>query len=91
MLTEMLGDIGGFERKLSQAVNDGMISAAHEDVVMSAVKAGHAASHRGYMPTATQLADVLEIVEHALKDHYVIQAASRRLKGAVPGREGEDS
>ncbi|MEE9128813.1 MAG: DUF4145 domain-containing protein [Phycisphaerales bacterium] len=87
MLTDMLGDIGGFQRKLAQAVKDGMITPLQKTVITTAVEVGHAASHRGFIPTIEQLEDVLEIVEHALKDRYVIQAPSDRLKGAVPRRE----
>ena len=67
-----------------------MILAAHEATITNAVEAGNAASHRGYTPTVAQRDDVLEIVEQALRDRYLIQAASRRLKGAVPGRNRQD-
>lgn len=87
MLTEMLGDMDGFSHKLKTAVANGTISAAQNDAITIAVDAGHAALHRGFVPTLEQLEDVLEIVEHTLKDRYVMQKASDRLKIAVPKRE----
>lgn len=87
MLTDMVGDIGGFAHKLKTAVANGMIDATQHDVIAAAVDAGHTASHRGFVPTFEQLEDVLVIVEYALKDRYVTQNASDRLKVAVPKRE----
>lgn len=86
MLLEMLGDVGGFEAKLEEAVRQGLLTKEKIDTISSAVEAGHAASHRGYRPTKEQFDDVLEIVEHALKERYVLQGASRRLNGIVPKR-----
>ena len=60
-----------------------MIDATQHDVIADAVDAGHAASHRGFVPTFEQLKDVLVIVEYALKDRYVTQQASDRLKVAT--------
>ena len=87
MLTDMLGDIGGFAHKLKTAVANGMLDATQHGVIADAIDAGHAASHRGFVPTFEQLEDVLVIVEYALKDRYVTQKASDRLKDAVPKRE----
>jgi hypothetical protein len=36
-----------------------------------------------------QLFDVLDVVEHALKDRYVVAEASRRLEKSVPPRNKE--
>jgi hypothetical protein len=86
MLVEILADVGGFERKLQEAVSKGLFTDAQKDTISSAVDAGNAASHRGFRPTGRQLSDVLDIVEHALMGHYVLAASSGRLKNEVPPR-----
>lgn len=86
MLLEMLGDIGGFEQKLREAVSKGIFTDVQKDTIYAAVDAGNAASHRGFKPTESQLSDVLDIVEHALMGHYVLAASSGRLKNEVPPR-----
>ena len=86
MLLEMLGDIGGFERKLKEAVSKGFFTEAQKDTIYAAVDAGNAASHRGFRPTERQLSDVLDIVEHTLMGQYVLATSSGRLKSEVPPR-----
>lgn len=86
MLTEMLGDVGGLANKLEQAVLKGLLTIDQKMVISAAVDAGHAASHRGYTPADGDLFRVLDIVEHALKDRYVMQEASRQLRDTVPPR-----
>lgn len=56
-------------------------------VIASAIETGHAASHRAFVPSMEQLDDVLEIVEHSLKDHYILRASAERLRVGVPVRE----
>jgi hypothetical protein len=86
MLTDMLGDIGGFEAKLKQAVATGLLADGQRQTISAAVEAGHAVSHRGFVPSVAQLFDVLEIVEHALRDRYIVAETSRRLGKSVPPR-----
>jgi hypothetical protein len=86
MLTEMLGDIGGFKRKLSEAVTNGYFTEKQKGTVSAAIDAGSAAAHRGFTPTRSQLDDVLDIVEHALISQYVLAASAGRLKKEVPQR-----
>lgn len=86
MLTEVLGDIGGFEQKLSEAVNAGFLTTAQRQCITAAVEAGHAASHRGFRPNPGAVFDVLDIVEHALRDRYVLHETSNRLGKIIPPR-----
>lgn len=86
MLTELVGDVGGFAKKLDNAVKSGFFTDNQKQKINVAVEAGNAASHRGFRPTPEQFFDVLEIVEHALKDYYVIGKLSSRLTSAVPPR-----
>lgn len=86
MLSDMLGDVGGFETKLKKAVTGGLLTPGQTQTITAAVEAGHAASHRGFLPTVDLLFDVFDIVEHALKDRYVLTKASHRLGTSIPLR-----
>ena len=90
MLSDLVGDVGGFTAKLSEAVKNGLLTETQRHTI-AAVEAGNAVSHRGYRPTAQQVFDVLEIVEHALRDRYVIGGTSIRLAASVPLRAKRNS
>jgi hypothetical protein len=84
MLNDLVGDVGGFAKKLNEAVKSGYLTEKQKQTIEAAVEVGHAASHRGFHPTIEQVFDVLDIVEHALVDGYVIGQASSRLNASVP-------
>jgi Domain of unknown function (DUF4145) len=86
LLNKLVGDIGGFAHKLSEAVANGFLTVKQKETIESAVEAGHAASHRGFRPSVQQVTDTLEIVEHALADKYVIGPTSSRLSASIPPR-----
>ena len=87
ILNDWVGDLGGFEYKLTHAVGKGIITQGQRDTIVVALEAGHAASHRGFTPTTQQLWLVLDIVEHALNDRYIIPDTSRILAGDIPQRQ----
>ncbi len=84
MLNDLVGDVGGFAKKLDEAAKNGFITQDQKQTIETAVEIGHAASHRGYHPTTEQLSLVLDIVEHALVDRYIIGKASSRLTTSIP-------
>ncbi|MBC8876614.1 MAG: DUF4145 domain-containing protein [Planctomycetes bacterium] len=86
LLTEKLGDAGGFAGKLREAVAEGLLTSDQKEIIAAAVEVGHAASHRGYRPSQQQVSDVLDIVEHSLQSWYVLQDTSQRLSQSVPRR-----
>ena len=86
MLSDLVGDVGGFAVKLAEAVKNGLLTEKQRHTIEAAVEAGHAVSHRGYRPTDQQVFDTLDIVEHALMDRYVIGDTSIRLAASVPPR-----
>lgn len=64
----------------------GFLTDGQKDTIGVAVEFGHAASHRAFLPTTQQVMDGVEIVEHLLKDKYVLGPISNRLKSGVPPR-----
>jgi hypothetical protein len=62
-MNETIGDVGGFELKLKQLVDDGHLSEANKKLLGPVLDAGHAAIHRAYNPTRDDIILVIDIVE----------------------------
>lgn len=86
VLVKLVGDTGNFQSKLSAAVQEGHLTQKSKEVLESAIEAGSAAAHRGFIPSEQQIEDMLEIVEHLLQGTYILERTSDRLKTAVPPR-----
>ena len=86
LLTDELGDVGGFQQKLKEAVSSNFLTVRNKDIITPAIEIGNAASHRGYIPTQRDVFDVLDIVEHCLEQSYILEGKSRRLSESVPAR-----
>lgn len=85
-LTDKLGDIGGFDRKLLVARGKGWIGDVQHKTLAAAVEAGNAASHRAYKPESEQLNLVLDIVEHLIELLYVLERSAGKLAQETPAR-----
>lgn len=83
-----IGDIGGFEKKLTRLVTLGFLSLRDSEMVASAIDAGSAAAHRGHLPTSDSTTSVLDIVENLLHKAVLLDSASR-LREATPARAGK--
>jgi len=88
-LTDKLGDVGGFDRKLAEAVKNGWLSQAHRDILHKAVEAGNAAAHRAYRPEPSQMNNVLDIVEHLIQLLYSLVDSAETIAKDTPGRAKE--
>ena len=64
---------------------EGFISVKGRLVVKAAIEAGHAAAHRAYRPTATDLERVMDIVENIIQ-HDVLHESAAALRAATPKR-----
>ncbi len=86
VLDKELGDVGGFEKKLSIAVKSGLMTEMDRGILRPAIEARHAATHRGHEPTEAEIDDVMKIVLHLLEKQFVLPGVSERLNDSVPGR-----
>jgi hypothetical protein len=86
VLLDNVGDEGGFRQRLRSLVETGVISARESDVLATALEAGHAASHRGHLPSIEHLNDVMDIVEHLLRTVYVLPQTADRVAAHTPQR-----
>ena len=85
-MTHKVTDLGDFPKKLDALVEKGFIKQKQREFLKAALDAGHAASHRGYCPTAKELNHVMDIVEDFLKQIYVLPNAVTKLKKSTPPR-----
>jgi len=85
--TELAGDIGGFVQKLNKLERDKHITPKNKELLESALEVGHASAHRGHFPELTDLHSVLDIVNHLLKEVYILGPKSLRLKSVTPQRK----
>jgi hypothetical protein len=70
-ITEMIGDIGSFEKKIKELVRLNLVSAEEELLVTTVIEAGSAAAHRGFQPDTKQVAVVIDILENLIERAYI--------------------
>lgn len=83
-----VGDIGGFQRKLGQLVDDGYLSAKNKEILEAALDAGHAAAHRAHSPTKGDVTLVFDIVENLVQT-LALKDKIEDLKKNTPKRESQ--
>lgn len=84
-MNDTVGDIGGFDKKLNKLVTDGHLGGQDKDVLKTALEAGHAASHRGHLPSPSEISHVMDIVEN-LVQKKALQRSAAELKKGTPTR-----
>ena len=84
---EQVGDMGTFEKKLRAMEQKRVLNANQIEILRAALEVGHAAAHRMHVPSEDECHQVLEIVEHMLREVYVLTPGARKLKDSAPARE----
>ena len=84
-MNDTVGDIGGFAKKLNKLVSDGHLGKQDRDVLETALEAGHAAAHRGHLPSPAEISHVMDIVENLLQKQ-ALQRSAAALKKGTPAR-----
>ena len=85
VMQEKVGDIGGFERKLTALVEGGYISSRNKEILDAALSAGHVAVHHGHRAKVAEVEQVMDIVENLLQTG-LLEKAAESLKQTVPNR-----
>jgi hypothetical protein len=86
ILTEKVGDLGGFKQKMDAFEKEGFVSAKNRAVLDAVLDLGHAANHRGHAASAENVHAVMDIVENMLQAVYIFPAIEERLKDCTPQR-----
>ena len=86
VLVEMVGDVGGFEQKLSRMVDAKHLTDSSRNNMLAAIDACNATAHRGYVPDSHDLQSLLGMCESLLQEHFVKPAQVQRLRQNTPPR-----
>lgn len=87
VVSDKVGDVGNFRKKLESLQINGYISAQHEEVLFAVLDSGSAAAHRGYAASAYDLNAVMDAVENLLQAVYVLPKMAKRLQASTPPRK----
>jgi hypothetical protein len=94
VLTEQVGDVGGFEQKLKKAIELGLIKEMSREPLAAVIDAGHASAHRGHLQDEDSYSSLVVIMEHLLHRIYVapreeesILKQAQKLRDSTPKRK----
>lgn len=83
-MNDAVGDVGNFGQKLEKLVSDGHLGSQDKAVLEAALEAGHAAAHRGHLPTSENINHVMDIVENLVQKNALRKSAALLAKGTPP-------
>jgi uncharacterized protein DUF4145 len=83
---QYVGDAGTFGQKLEALMARRFISSADRERLEVVIEAGNAAAHRGHVPDARAVHQLMDCVEHLLQGLYAFKEPLRALKNAIPKR-----
>ena len=83
-MNDTVGDVGNFGQKLDKLVVDGHLGEQDKAILEAALEAGHAASHRGHLPTSEDINHVMDIVENLVQKNALRKSAAVLTKGTPP-------
>ena len=86
VMTFMVKDIGGFEAKLDEMVNQGHISSKQKEMLAIVIDAGSATAHRGFKPPRDLLEQMVAAMEAIIRQHYLTGPMLETLKVRIPPR-----
>jgi len=86
LIVDKVGDVGRFPEKMQKLESIGIISKKNREILKTALDAGNAAAHRGYVPTEKTENSVMDIVENLLEATYVLEEVATDLKKTIPPR-----
>lgn len=85
-MIQHVGDKGSFQANLTEFHEKGHITASHKEFMESVLEVGHAAIHRGYVPTNKDISTMLDIVGTLFNQFYFHPNKAKELKRAPPPR-----
>lgn len=79
-----------FSKRMEKAVEFGFIGKRQSNIILPALEAGHAAVHRGHLPSGEDLEIVLDIVE-SLIQWITLEDRALELDARTPRRPSKRS
>jgi hypothetical protein len=86
VMTQIVGDVGSFEKKLQEMVAKGHLLKKQEEILATVIDAGSAAIHRGFKPNQILLQEMVITMESIIREHYLTGPMLKTLKTLVPPR-----
>jgi hypothetical protein len=86
IMIDKVGDKGTFKAGLAAFLATGHISTRHADSLVSVLDAGHAAIHRGWLPSQRDVAILLDVMESVVESVYLHEVGAQELAQRVPQR-----
>lgn len=86
VMTYLVGDIGGFEKKLDEMVKKKHISENQKDLLLIVIDAGSATAHRGFRPAPALLEQMIAVMETIIRQLYLVGPMLETLKTQIPPR-----
>lgn len=86
IMLNAVGDKGSFKRNLAAFYEQGHVSKVQMELLEKTLEAGHAAIHRKYEPSDSELTACLDIAENLIEILIVLPQAGVRLSRSVPKR-----
>lgn len=86
VMTYLVNDIGGFEKKLDEMVKQEHISRKQKDMLLVVIDAGSATAHRGFKPPRDLLMQMIDVMGIIIRQHYITGPMLQTLKTHIPPR-----
>lgn len=83
LMTDTVGT-GTFKQRLNKLADKGFIAKNDIDTVDAAIEAGHASTHRGWVPSKEQLELIINITENMMERIYFLNDTAKNLKSKIP-------
>lgn len=87
LMIKTVGDNGTFAANLDAFVSAGHVSRGQKEMFESTLELGHAAMHRGFVPSGAAVVACLDATEHVVQSLYVFPARSAELRKSIPKRK----
>jgi hypothetical protein len=87
LMNVVLGaDFGSFEKKLSEMVTKGHLTANQKTELETVIDAGSASSHRGFRPPRQLIQVMLATMEGVVQNHYITGPMLKTAASLIPPR-----
>lgn len=86
LMTNCVGDKGGFARKLSLMEGGGHISSSEKEILETMIDVGNASAHRGHAPSKSTIEKVLNALEGLVYRILILPSSMSSMKIETPSR-----
>jgi len=94
LITDQIGDIGGFEGKVKELVSKKLIDSDEQDILLALIDAGSASMHRSFYPSKDLINHMIDILEKIVfkiciepKEKQVLKKKAQALRKKTPKRD----